>query len=442
MAIEPGAISRAWLFDDEEDDHESTTPAALLAQGVAIVQIDGPLVQRGSWCWDGYAQVQERFMRATLDPRVRAVVLRLNSPGGVVSGLFEACRQMRAIATQAGVPVLAYADERACSAAYALACVADEIWLPSSGEVGSVGIIATYFDETRALELEGVRAVVLVSGKCKADGNRNVPITEEMIVRLRRPVDQLAEQFAAWVAERRRMTPAAVLGQEAAVWMGAEALSAKLADRVGSLSECLAVALARAQANKSPTARASAERGSRMKTVLVALGLSEEAGEAEALAAVTALLGAQRELVAITGMSSVPEALGAVQGLCETARAHEALVAQVRKEREASRSAAAEEAYKRARDEGRLTAASEAAFRAQFAVSSDDDLARLTALLGALPVVLPAGEVRQKTEGAQVSKPWEELSAEEKHRLYNDNPKAYRALKDDHARRSAGAQSR
>ena len=179
-----------------------------------------------------------------------------------------------------------------------------------------------------------------------------------------------------------------------------------------------------------------------MKTVLVALGLSEEAGEAEALAAVTALLGAQRELVAITGMSSVPEALGAVQGLCETARAHEALVAQVRKEREASRSAAAEEAYKRARDEGRLTAASEAAFRAQFAVSSDDDLARLTALLGALPVVLPAGEVRQKTEGAQVSKPWEELSAEEKHRLYNDNPKAYRALKDDHARRSAGAQSR
>lgn len=443
MAIEPSAITRAWFFDDdEEDDFEHTTPAALLAQGVAVVQIDGPLVQRGSWYWDGYEAIFERFSRAALDQRVRAIVLRINSPGGHAAGCFEMVRQMRAVAEEAGKPVLAYADERACSAAYAIACVADEIWLPPSGQVGSVGVIATYYDETRALELEGVRAVVLASGKYKADGSRDVPITEEMIQRLRRPVDQLAAQFGAWVGSRRRLTASAVLSQEAAVWMGEEALSAKLADKVGSLSDCLAAALGRAQANRPPAARASAERGMRMKTVLAALGLSEEAGEADALAAVTNLLSAQKELLGLTGKSSAPEALGALQGLVETSRAHEALVATVRKERETARAAAVEGAYKRAREEGRVTEPSEKAFRAQFPVSTDEDLARLTSLLASLPVVLPAGDVRQRDEGAQVSKPWEQLTSEEKHRLFNDNPKAYQALKADHARRTAGAQSR
>jgi len=261
MAIDPSTLHRLWTpalpsrvlasadpdadaqpvaGDYDDDDAAEDDGNIYLGNGVAVVCVDGPLMQRGGWWWDGYAAIQQRFRCALTHPGTRAVVLKLNSPGGVAAGCFEAARQLRTEARDVGVPVLVYADEMACSAAYALACVGDEVWLPESGCVGSVGVVATYVDATAAFKDMGLRYVLATSGEFKADGHPAKAITPDVERRLRQPVDHLAALFFAWVAERRGLTPADVRGLEAGVLWGRGAVVAGLADRVGTWPACLA----------------------------------------------------------------------------------------------------------------------------------------------------------------------------------------------------------
>lgn len=273
MAIEPTTLNRAWPpaslpralarlasapsadMYEEEDDDEEDDGNLYLGNGVAVVCIDGPLMQRGGWFWDGYAAILGRVECALTKPGTRVLVLKINSPGGVAAGCFEAARKVADMAAAAAVPVLVYADEMAASAAYALACCAAPggIWLPESGCVGSVGVVATYLDATAALKAEGLRYVVVASGAYKADGHPAKAIDAATLERLRQPVDHLAGLFFAWVSERRRMTTAAVSALEAGVLWGRNALAAGLADRIGSVDDCLAYASALA-ASPSPLA--------------------------------------------------------------------------------------------------------------------------------------------------------------------------------------------
>ncbi len=275
LAIEPSALSRQWppaalalgyplrpialvapegdeadgapaagTYDDDDYAHDGNQ----YADGVGTVCIEGPLCQRGGYWWDGYAAIQRRFVSALTNPACQVVVLQINSPGGYAAGCFEAVRQMRADASAVGKTVLCFVDECAASAAYALACVADEIWVPSPGAVGSVGVIATYLDASKAVAEAGLRFLLLTSGKAKGDGHPTQAISREMAERLRVPVDHLAGLFFAWVGERRRMTPAAVEALEAEVFWGRDGLAKGLADRVASKEDCFAYARALAAA--------------------------------------------------------------------------------------------------------------------------------------------------------------------------------------------------
>ena len=82
--------------------------------------------------------------------------------------------------------------ECAASGAYALACVADQIWLPASGMVGSVGVVCARYDETKADEEEGVRVDVIAVGKRKTDGNPHVKVTAEELTILAKAALHLA----------------------------------------------------------------------------------------------------------------------------------------------------------------------------------------------------------------------------------------------------------
>jgi HK97 family phage prohead protease len=241
MAMEPRAAARPMLPPLETRDASFDRRGA-----VAVIRIEGPLMQRGGWWWDGYEAIQERFAEALKDASVGAIVLRINSCGGVVAGCFEAVRAMRRAKVAAGKPVIAFADEAAYSAAYAVATVADEIYLPEPGGVGSVGVIGCLFDETEALKSFGLKVVVVTSGKLKADGHPDVPLSDDVVRRYQARIDDLGDQFATLVAEARGRTSRYVLGLEAACLYGREAASKGLADGVRSFDDVLAMAEERA----------------------------------------------------------------------------------------------------------------------------------------------------------------------------------------------------
>lgn len=225
LAIDPRALDVEYEVELEietEITHED---------GVAIVDIRGPLSQRACW-FDGYDAIIRRFELACTS--ARSVAMVLGSPGGEVEGLFEACRVMRQIASSHGTPVVAYVDESAYSAAYAIACVADSIYLPPAGGVGSIGVIGELVSVADQLAQEGVRVQLVTSGEEKADGNPHIPISEGAIERAQKRVDQLAGFFFDWVAMRRGMKSSEVEAMQAACIYGEAAVAAGLADEVKS----------------------------------------------------------------------------------------------------------------------------------------------------------------------------------------------------------------
>lgn len=230
MALDPRAMDIEY---EHTEDRDAYLEEADIDEGLAHVDIRGPLSQHASCLWDGYDEILRRF-RVAVRSSAPGVFLTIGSPGGEVEGLFEACRVMRQEASKAGKPVVAYVDESAYSAAYAIAAVADAIYLPPAGGVGSIGVIGELVDMSAAYKAEGIRVAVITSGAEKADGNPAVPLSNATISRAQTRVDQLAGLFFDWVGVRRGMRSSEVKALEAACVYGYAAAAAGLADGVRS----------------------------------------------------------------------------------------------------------------------------------------------------------------------------------------------------------------
>ena len=202
-----------------------------VAGDVAIVSVCGPLALRGGWFWDSYDAIKARVSAALASP-ARAVVLELDSPGGEVAGAFETSREIRRLAAAAGKPLFAFTQSIAASAAYALACSAERIFITPTGFVGSVGVINALAEQTKLDQMMGLRFLVYGSGARKTDGCPHVAITDDASDEMRAQVDSLAKVFFAWVAESRGVSASAVRGLEAAQFHGDAAVKARLADEV------------------------------------------------------------------------------------------------------------------------------------------------------------------------------------------------------------------
>lgn len=209
-----------------------------LRGNAAIVTIEGPLTHHPEWLWDSYDAIKAR-VTAAIDSGSPFVVLKIDSPGGDVSGCFETVRALRAYAATKGVRVVAYADGMAASAGYALACIGESICLPKTGFVGSIGCISTLFDMTGYDEKNGFNVEVIASGEKKRFGHPNVPISKDAIANTQSQVDALAGFFFELVSESRGLSPAAVSGLDAGMLLGTDAVAAKLADRVCTFDELL-----------------------------------------------------------------------------------------------------------------------------------------------------------------------------------------------------------
>lgn len=201
---------------------------------IACISINGPLAQTDDGWFDNYESITARYLTAMSDPSVQAVILKFNSPGGDVAGLFEAVSAMRKAKTK---PVVAYVDEACYSAAYALAMVADTIALPPAGGCGSVGVITCMIDVTEMNDDQGVRVEVITSGSQKADGHPDVALTDEAVARTQSRVDDLATMFFGLVAKYRGLSPDKVKSYQAGIFLGQNAVDAGLADEVMSWSD-------------------------------------------------------------------------------------------------------------------------------------------------------------------------------------------------------------
>ena len=315
--LERASAGAPLMFWDEDEDGDlpfARAPYDLLAGGVARVLVEGPLTQRGWMCWQGYDSIGRALSAALAAEDVRAVVLVMNSPGGVVAGCFEAARQMRAAVEASGKRVVCYVDELAASAGYALACVADEIVVPETGCVGSVGVIASMRSVSRMLDKAGVDVELVTSGDEKADGYPQRPIGKEALARTQATVDMFAGVFHRHVAARRPLSAEAVAALEAGVRYGADAVAAGLADRVGSLPDVLAD-LATPDPAPAEGAKAAPTKPAAAMAPNAAEACRDETGFVEPLALAEALSAPMRGAVQSERQRLRPDVLAALDAL-------------------------------------------------------------------------------------------------------------------------------
>ncbi len=168
---------------------------------------------------------------------MRGIALEIDSHGGEVAGCFDLADRIRAV--RKAKPVQAFVCDHAYSAAFALASQAEKVIVPRAGGVGSIGVICLHADFSQQLEDMGIRVTVISAGAHKADGNPYEPLPDDVRGALQAEMENLRRIFAETVGEGRgkALTAEAALKTEAACFLGADAVSAGLADEVANPRE-------------------------------------------------------------------------------------------------------------------------------------------------------------------------------------------------------------
>ncbi|WP_170941097.1 S49 family peptidase [Antarctobacter heliothermus] len=231
--------ARASLFGNDlaqRHQRNGTQPYAVV-DGIAVIEIAGTLVHRGAWIGQSsgltsYEGIAAQLQAAVADPGVRGIALDIDSFGGEVAGAFDLADRIRAARAQK--PVHAFVAEHALSAGYVLASQADRIILPRTGAVGSIGVVVLHTDMSGALDQKGIAVTLIHAGSHKIDANPYQPLPEAVHDQMQRQLEVVRFLFAETVAAGRgdRLTHAAALATEAAVFRGADAIAAGLADEI------------------------------------------------------------------------------------------------------------------------------------------------------------------------------------------------------------------
>ena len=194
------------------------------------------------------SRIREELERAAKDDHVRAVVMRINSPGGTVTASDIIFHQVMEFKAKQRVPVLAHVLDMGTSGAYYVALAADEIAASPTSVTGSVGVVMYNVNVTGLMEKIGVGNQTMKAGDRKDLGSPLRKMTPDERRILQTVLDQMQERFVRLVRERRTgLTPDAVRTiADGRIFTADQALQLGLVDRIGYLQETIDRAMLRA----------------------------------------------------------------------------------------------------------------------------------------------------------------------------------------------------
>lgn len=199
---------------------------------IARVDVIGPIFDAD--------ETIEQLKRYAHDDRVKAIVVRIDSPGGEVAPSQEIYRQIRTIRRE-GKPVVASMGSVAASGAYYVALAAEKIYANPGTLTGSIGVIAQFPNVQELVAKIGVKVTVIKSGKHKDLGNPLRELSPEERELIQGVIDDVYQQFLDAVVESRDIDRDAV-GEfaDGRIFSGRQAKAMGLVDEMGGLEEAIA----------------------------------------------------------------------------------------------------------------------------------------------------------------------------------------------------------
>jgi len=213
---------------------------------IALIDVEGFLGDEAGWLMPGtsVADVREKLERAAADPGVRALVVRVDSPGGGAAASDMIYRQIRRFREETGRPVVAALMTTAASGGYYAALAADRIVAAPTTVTGSVGAVMHLVNLEGLLGKIGVRSENIKSGQSKDIGSPTRAMTPEERAMLEGIVRGYSDRFLETMRARRpQMSDSAVATiADGRIVMAAQALELGMIDSIGYLDEAIAQA--------------------------------------------------------------------------------------------------------------------------------------------------------------------------------------------------------
>ena len=246
MSVSIGTIGSFGSFKDLSEGSKQPTS---LTPYVAVVRVNGMMITGGGTPnlfgdsgISGSETVVENIKAAADDKNAKAVILRINSPGGSPVAAEEITEAIK-YAKSKNKPVYTSMADTAASAAYWIASNTDRIYAYKTTITGSIGVIMEGGDASELFDKIGYNPQTIKSGKYKDIGSLERPMTAEEKQLLQAMLDSTYKVFLETVAEGRGMSVDKVRSlADGRVYSGTQAFNKHLIDNIGSFEDCLKAA--------------------------------------------------------------------------------------------------------------------------------------------------------------------------------------------------------
>ncbi len=214
---------------------------------VAVVEVDG-VIQSGEQGGLFSSGTFSRTLISQLDrarrrPNVRAIVIRVNSPGGDAVASDEIYREIRRTRQEFNKPVVVYMESLAASGGYYISAAADRVVANPNTLTGSIGVIITIPTYDELLNKVGIKVYVFRSGAFKDTTSGTRPLRPDEEALMQELVNQAYQRFVDVVAEGRHLPRDRVLQiADGRILTGSQAKEAGLVDELGDFRRAVQLA--------------------------------------------------------------------------------------------------------------------------------------------------------------------------------------------------------
>jgi len=210
---------------------------------IGILEVDGAIM--------GAELYLERLKAFEEDDAIKAVIVRINSPGGVVGPSQEVYEEILKLKKKK--PVIASMSAVGASGAYYIACACDTIYAMPGTMTGSIGVLMEFIDVSSGLTKLGIKAGSITSGKMKDAGSPFRPMSPEEREYFLSVVNDVQDQFVEVVSKSRKIPAEKVRSYaDGRIYTGRQALNLRLVDKMGGLEDAIGLAKTKAGITGEP----------------------------------------------------------------------------------------------------------------------------------------------------------------------------------------------
>jgi protease-4 len=231
------------------------------SEKIALIRVEGVITDS--------KPILEQFDRHSKNPTVKAIVLRVDSPGGGVAPSQEIYQAITNIRAEGKQKIVVSMGSLAASGGYYISCPADKIVANPGTITGSIGVLMEFANVQELFKKVGLEAVVIKSGKHKDIGSPTRPMTKEEKQLLQGVLDDVYQQFVEAIAQGRGMKEEEVRKlADGRIFSGRQALQLGLVDELGGIQEALELAAELSGIEKRPLVVIEDEKGFSLRDLM------------------------------------------------------------------------------------------------------------------------------------------------------------------------------